>query len=191
MSGAGGVISHTLDVVASNIAGGVISHTRDVGLENIAGGVITHTLDNPTSNLIRGPQFKYRDIEVDRFTNNILSVITSINAFDLTAAATTGLYTVPASNTLLLSGIIIRVTSSSNVTVDAQVEIGVNPSTDNLFAVETLVQTRDFNDLWSFWADKSTNVVIPGGETIDLTVVTGAAASSLYADIFLIGLLLF
>lgn len=191
MSGAGGVVTHTLDVVASNIAGSVVTHTRDVGLENIAGGVVSHTLGNPATNLIRGPQFKYRDIEVDRFTNNILSVVTSVNAFDLITAATTGLYTVPASNTFLLSGVIIRVTSSSNVTADAEVEIGVNPATDDLFAAETITQTRDFNDLWSFWADKSTNVIISGGETIDLTVVTGAIADSILADIYLIGLLLF
>jgi hypothetical protein len=187
---AGSVYTHTRDALLAERAGSVFTHTRDVELLERSGSVFTHTRGAPyVEGLIRGPQFRRATIGDDRFVNRLTSVLVTTTAIDLTSSGTTTtLYTVPAGKIAFINGIIFRAVQESAVT-DASVSVGINPSADNLFDEQQLVNFRVVHDVWSLWSDKSTTLIAQAGEQIDVNIVT-PATGSLLADAYLIGFLL-
>jgi hypothetical protein len=134
---------------------------------------------------IRGPQVEPYDLELDRLANITSASLSIIAGVDLTAIATTALYTAPQKSYIL--GVLIRVTAANSVTVPADASIGVNPSTDNLFAEEQLISLDVVDDLYGFWANVGTGTILNASDQLDLVVTTGATASSLIATVYVIG----
>jgi hypothetical protein len=141
------------------------------------------TID-PTNGLIRGPQFRGNTIGGDRFNNRLTTVLSSI-AIDLSVTGQTTIYTVPAGKIALIQGVIFlaRGTAASDPTVS----VGINPSTDDIFASQQLVNFQTSNDVFSLWSDKSTTLVANASDQIDLDVTV---SSSLAAAVYVIGILL-
>lgn len=172
------------------MAGSVYTHVLDEGLIERSGSVYTHTRGTPVINLfLRGAQFRVNTFGDDRFVSRLTSVLSTTSTVNLTATGTTSLFTVPASNTALIHGVVLRATLGS-ATTDATVSLGINPSTINLFDLEPLVSFRNTNDVWSLWSDKTTTLIAQGNSQIDFDVTTAATGGSLNADIYLIGFLI-
>jgi hypothetical protein len=140
--------------------------------------------------VLRGAQFSTNTIALDRFATPLAAVLNVFEDLDLTTAATTTIYTVPAGSSVIVLGGLIRIKAADTVTTDAEVSIGINPSTTDVFAAETLVDVQSQNDFWSFWKDESAGVMASEGAVVDLDVSTSATATTLNSDIYLIGLLL-
>ena len=138
----------------------------------------------------RAQQFRYNTIDLDRFASPLGAVLDVYQDLDLTTATTTSIYTVPTGTSVIITGCLIRIKSADTVSVDADVSLGINPSTTNLFATETLVGVQAVHDFWSFWKQSSVGVLANAGEQVDLDVVTAATATTLTADVYIIGLLL-
>jgi hypothetical protein len=107
---------------------------------------------------------------------------------DLTAATTTAIYTIPTGFSEIVTGCIIRIKSADTVSGDADVSLGINPSTTNLFDTETLVGVQAVSDFWSFWKQSSVGILANGGAQVDLDVVVAATATTLTADVYIIGI---
>jgi hypothetical protein len=135
-------------------------------------------------NLIRGPQFRFNTIGDDRFVNRLSSVLSKI-VVNLSSTGQTTLYTVPSGNIALIQGVILR--SGGTATSDPTVSVGINPSTDNIFGVQQLVNFQAANDIFSLWSDKSTTLSANGSDQIDLDVIV---SSPVFAEIYVIGILL-
>lgn len=186
---AGGVVTHTLDVTLINNAGGVVSHTRDLALVNNAGGVVTYTRGQNTNLGYRGPQIRRKTLNIDRFAEPPTSALVIDSVIDLTATGETVIYTVPTGKTAIINGCVLLVNAAVSVTTDAAASVGVTPNTNDLFVEEVLVQIRSVGDVYSFWADKTTGVVVPAGATIQISVGTAATATTLSASAILVGIL--
>ena len=137
--------------------------------------------------LLRGPQFDSTTIEQDRFSDRLLSVISVTNNIDLTSTGLTALYTVPSGMRAFISGAIVQITNGLNLTVipTTSVETG-----SEIFASEPLTGLQNTGDIWSFWHDRSTTFSAAADETVNLNVTVAATATTLEAQVFLLGLLL-
>jgi len=189
---AGAVFTHTRDITATEHAGAVFTHTRDITATEHAGAVFTHTRGTPVTPIfgsgIRGPQFAQRTIGLDRFFQTPLSALSVFDTVDLTTTGTTAVYTVPATNSAIIVGCVILITSTNTVSGDAIVSVGISPATNNLFDAETLTEVRSVNDVWAFWSDKSTTLSISSGQTLIVDVITAATATTLDARVYVIGI---
>lgn len=141
-------------------------------------------------NVLRGSQFGTNTIALDRFSSPLMAILSVTTDLDLTTTGTTTVYTVPAGKSAIVLGCLLRIKAADTVTTDAEVSIGINPSTTDLFAAETLVAVQAVNDFWSFWKDESGGALAGSGSLIDLNVITAATATTLDSDIYLIGLLI-
>jgi len=165
-----------VNFVQTSVFGPTSSNEFQVGT---AGGVV-----------LRGPQFRRNTVALDRFSSSLTSVLNVFEDLDLMTTGTTTIYTVPAGKSASILGCLLRVKSSRAVTADSDVSVGINPSTINLFSVETLTEVRGVSDVWSFWKDKSVGLLAAGGQLIDLNVSVAATAAALTCDVFIIGLLI-
>lgn len=141
-------------------------------------------------NTLRGPQFRLNTIALDRFASPLGAVIDTFEDLDLTATGTTTIYTVPAGNSVIITGCLIRIKTADTVTTDADVSVGINPSTTDIFDTETLVGVQSVSDFWNFWQQSSAGLIANSGALIDLDVAVAATATTLTADVYIIGLLL-
>jgi hypothetical protein len=140
--------------------------------------------------ILRGAQFAERGIALDRFADPLAAILTVFEDLDLTATSTTTIYTVPTGKTAIILGCLLRIKSANTVTVDAAASLGINPSTTDLFAAETLVGVQSISDVWSFWKDTSGGLVANSADLVDLDVSVAATATTLTCDVFVIGLLI-
>jgi len=152
------------------------------------GGLVTFAADAAEVFLLRGPQIKEADLTEDRLSNITSYTISTITSIDLTATGTTTVYTAPADQTALIIGIIFQATATDTVTVVPQVSAGLNPSTDNVFAIESLVGFDAVDDLFVFWAKLNKAVVVADGGVLDLDVSVAATATNLIATARVIGI---
>jgi hypothetical protein len=139
---------------------------------------------------LRGPQFSEQSIALDRFALPLAAVLTIFENLDLTSATTTTIYTVPTGKIATVLGCVIRIKAADTVSADADVSLGINPSTVNIFPTETLTAVQANDDIWSFWKDKSIGLLATSGQQVDIDVVTAATATTLTSDVYLIGLLI-
>lgn len=140
-------------------------------------------------NLIRGPQLRFRTVGDDRFVNRLASILSTTSAIDMTSTATIPLYTVPTGKIAVINGLVFRSTLGS-ATTNAEVSVGINPSTTNIFDAQELVEFKNTDDIWSLWSDKSTTVIAQASEQVDLDVITAATGGTLDVDAYLIGFLI-
>ena len=141
-------------------------------------------------NVLRGAQFSTNTVALDRFATPLAAVLAVFEDLDLTAAAASTVYTVPTGKIALIFGCLVRIKSSDTVTGDASASLGINPSTTDLFAEESMVAVQDVSDVWSFWKDTSGGLVANSGDDVDLDVTVAATATTLTCDVFVIGLLI-
>jgi hypothetical protein len=137
---------------------------------------------------VRGPQIEPYDLELDRLTNITSAALATVAGIDLTSIATTALFT--ATQKTYVLGVILRVSTADTVTGVAEASVGVNPSADDVFANEQLVNLDQVGDLYSFWGNAGTGTILNTSDQLDLSVNTGATATSLVAVAYVIGVLL-
>jgi hypothetical protein len=142
-----------------------------------------------TNGLIRGPQFRSNTIADDRFVNRLSSVLSNI-AVDLSSTGQTTIYTVPSGNIALIQGVVFL--ARGTATSDPTVSVGINPSTDNIFDSQQLVNFQANNDVFSLWSDKSTTLVANGSDQIDVDVTIASLPQTpgMSAEVYVIGHLL-
>jgi hypothetical protein len=138
---------------------------------------------------LRGPQFDLQTIDLDRFSDRLLSVLAIYEGLDLTSTGSTTVYTIPAGGGALISGVLLRVSENFPVTGDAEAEININGTT-KIFPAENLVNFRGKDDIYSFWKDRSASNLAAAGATVDVNVLTAALGTTLDAQVFVIGVLL-
>jgi hypothetical protein len=132
---------------------------------------------------MRGPQIEPADLQLDRLSSIVSSALarTTVN---LATTNVTPLYT--ATQKTYILGVILRITNADSVTVSAQASLGVNPSTDNLFANQTLVNLDAEDELYVFWNNLNTGVILNTTDQLDISV-TSAVAAALTATAYVIG----
>jgi len=157
----------------------------------------TPILPNPSSTMqllrgtplndlgIRGPQIEPFDLQLDRLANITSAVLSITASIDLTTIATTALFT--ATQKTYVLGVLLRVTTADTVTAVAEASVGVNPSTNNVFANEPLINIDAVDDLYTFWNNTNTGTILNTSQQLDLSVNTGATATTLVATAYVIG----
>jgi hypothetical protein len=137
----------------------------------------------------RGAQLNSATLSEDRLAREAGYNVATITDIDLTSVATTTLYTVPSDKTLMLLGVILQVTAETTATVPPDASVGINPSTDNVFAAETLVGLNAVGKTYYFWSNLTTSTIAGPGDVIDLRVSVGATAGALDATARVVGIL--
>ena len=182
------VIHITRGPTQENHAGPVVEVTRGPTQENHPGPSVQVILGTSIliHNVIRGPQFRTANLTRSIFIQPLFSILSRTIGISLLSAATTNIFTATAGVTLI-HGIVLRITSSTGISADASISIGINPSTTNLFSAQDLINVRNLNDVYSFWSDKSTTLIATATDAIDLTVTNAATGTTLVAEAFVIG----
>jgi hypothetical protein len=107
-----------------------------------------------------------------------LSTTTGING---NSTGTTSLYTVPAGKTVLLTEVLLRVTTGSGITTDAQVGIGVAAGEDDIVSPETLVSFRTTSDAYKLGVIAAKFRIAVAGDVIKLGIDTAANGTLVFA----------
>jgi hypothetical protein len=139
-----------------------------------------------TAAQLRSPQLAYRTLAPDRLINTPVDVLGSITNFDLTQTGVFNLYTTPSYKLGFTLGIFCQATAADTVTVVPQISVGIASGETDIFAQESLINFDTVGDVWSNWLvfSKSRNSLAT--EVIKINV-TGATATTLLANIYLIG----
>lgn len=135
---------------------------------------------------IRGVQIEPRNLELDKLENPTSAALSTLSDVDLTSTGTIALY-VATQKTYVL-GVLIRITAANTATVDAEVSVGVNPNTSDVFSNETLIDLNAINDLYTFWDNKNTGIILNTSDQLDLSINTAAIANSLISTVYVIGI---
>jgi hypothetical protein len=140
--------------------------------------------------LFRSGQIRDQELDEDRLSKTTSHAINSVASVDLTSATTTTIFTAPSDKTALIIGVILEVTAANTVTVPPQVSVGLNPSTTNVFAVETLINLDAVNNSYVYWANLNKAVTVANGGILDLDVAVASTATSLVATARVVGIIL-
>ena len=138
--------------------------------------------------IIRGPQTEAGNLALDRLINITSNTLSTTTGIDLTATGTTALFT--ATQKTYILGVLLQITSADTVTVVAEASIGVNPSIDNIFANESLVVFDAVGDMYTFWNNLNTSIILSSSNVLEISVNTAATAVELVATAYVIGVLL-
>ena len=111
----------------------------------------------------------------------------AIDAFSATAQA---VYTAPAAKKVVITGLTLRCTAATAVTVGATVKVEINPAAGDVFTAEILADVLVVDDSWSFTAE-ARGLVIPAGSQVDVTVTNAATGTSQTLAADLIGYIVF
>jgi hypothetical protein len=154
------------------------------------GGLMTFDIDVSEILLLRGPQIAEGTLAEDRLVKTTAYALETTTDIDLTSTGVTTVYTAPSDKTALIFGVILQVTAADTVTGAPGVSVGLNPSTDNVFAVETLTALDAVGELYHYWANIHKAVAISNGGVLDLDVDAAATATTLTATARVIGIVL-
>ena len=115
-------------------------------------------------------------LEVKQLANGIV-----IDAKSATAQA---VYTAPASNDVVITGLTLRCSAADTISVGASAKVEINPAAGDIFAEEVLVDVLVVDDTWVF-AAKARGLVVPAGSQVDVTITNAATGTSqtLLADV--------
>jgi hypothetical protein len=117
------------------------------------------------------------------FTSPLLSTTTGIN---LKTAASTLLYTVPATKTLVDTYAVVHITAASAITTGAVAGYGSNGTQDNLFFPQELSNALAAGDTFTM-LPFGKGVVVPAAGAVDFGVDTVAVGTSQVATVYLFG----
>jgi hypothetical protein len=196
---ASSVYSHTRDVGLLDRASSVYSHTRDVGLLDRASSVYSHVRGTPEIPLLAMTVVDFIsgqlrllqtndevvDSEGTHLTKEELATVT----VDLKVMGNTILYTVPAGKDLLVTEVLVRITSSADITTPASVSVGVDPSTTNVIGNTELVGSILSGITYTLDIFALATVATPGLDIL-FRVNTPATGTSQIAEVSLVGLLI-
>lgn len=165
--------------------GSAFTSVQDPAIKPAIGSAFTHIQELAAGIGIRGPQIEPYDLTLDRLANITSASLAIIPDIDLTSVATTALFT--ATQKTYILGVLLRITTATTVTDVAEASIGVNPSTNNVFATESLVNLNTANALYTFWNNTNTGTILNTSDQLDLSINTGAIATALAAVAYVIG----
>jgi hypothetical protein len=185
----GSAFSHTRDAPKETTVGSAFFYTKDAIDEAVIGAPFAHTRDAPVLYGIRNNQVQPLGVNTDRLEDSTGAQV-GISNVSLISTGLTTIYTVPAGKKLLLLGIVLHAMSANTVTAAPQISVGVNPSTTNIFAAETLFSFDAIGDMYTLWPNANKFIVANSNDVIDLNVNTAATAAVLTATIRIIGILL-
>ena len=135
---------------------------------------------------IRSGQIGFRAVGSDRLVNTPIDVLASNTNFDLTQSRVFNFYFTPTNKLGFVLGIFVKATLATNVTVAPQISVGVTPGETDIFPIEPLTNFDALNDVWSNWLVTTKAINSAPGSVVKINV-TGATATALFADIYLIG----
>lgn len=118
--------------------------------------------------------------------DNILSTTTGINALN---TGTTALYTIPAGQSAVITGAVVRVTAASGVVGVPTLGIGIAPGEDDIFSPTILTGMTSTSKVFRF-ASIGTFAQGSAGNIIKVGIDSAGSASSLTISIDLIGYLI-
>jgi uncharacterized membrane protein (DUF441 family) len=173
-----GVDGFIQSIPTSSLSPGVDGFIQAIPSSSLSPGVDGIILALPWP-LYRSGQIQQTELAEDRLANVTSRVISTIPSIDLTATGITTLYTAPASKTALIFGVILQATAADTITVAPQVSAGLNPSTDNIFAVESLVGLTTVGGTFVYWANLNKAVTVSNGGVLDLNVSVASTATAL------------
>lgn len=185
MVNASGIVHALRGSALNDRASGIVHALRGSALDDRASGIFRDVRGAPVSAGVRGPQIEPFGLQLDRLANITSASLATVASIDLTAVATTALFT--ATQKTYVLGVLLRVTTADTVTAVAEASIGVNPSTNNLFANEQLVSLDAVDDLYIFWNNANAGTILNTAQQLDLSVNTGATATTLVATAYVIG----
>lgn len=138
--------------------------------------------------LIRGPQVESGNLTLDRLINITSNTLSTTTGIDLTSTGTTAIFT--ATQKTYILGVLLQITSADTVTAVAEASIGVNPSINNIFANEPLVVFDAVGDMYTFWNNLNTGIILSSSNVLEISVNTAATAVGLIVTAYVIGVLL-
>lgn len=112
--------------------------------------------------------------------------IARISGIDALVVGTTAMYTVPTGRTLVVTGVVPRVTVGTAVTVDGSVSLGTSGSFDQIVPTAVTNQMRAVNDEYALPVSAKA-VIVPAGGTVTFRRVTGGTGTTLTIDVDLLG----
>ena len=135
---------------------------------------------------VRSGQLGLRSMGSDRLVNLPIDVIASNTNFDLTQTRIFNLYFTPTNKLGFVLGIFVKATLATSVTVVPQISIGITPGETDIFPTEPLTNFDTVNDVWRNWLVTTKAINAAPGSIVKINV-TGATATALFADVYLIG----
>jgi hypothetical protein len=135
---------------------------------------------------IRNPQVAYRTLTEDRLVSPTISVLGSIENFDLTQTGVFGLYTTPANKLGFALGVMVVATLVDTVTTVPQLSIGIASGETDILALEPLTNFDTLGDTWTNWVVLSKARNTAPYEIVRMNL-TGATATRLLGSIYLLG----
>jgi hypothetical protein len=136
--------------------------------------------------LIRSNQVAFRTLAPDRLVNLPIDVLASLTNFDLTQTRVFDLYQTPLGKLGFVLGIFAQITVADTVTTVPEISVGIASGENDIFAQEPLTTFDTLGDVWSNWLVLSKARNSKQQEAVKINV-TGATATKLLANIYLIG----
>lgn len=138
--------------------------------------------------LIRSPQIAQNTLDAELLVNAPVQVLSSLSNVNMTTTQVSSLFLVPTGKIVIILGILFEATTANTVTVVPTMSLGIATGENDIFATESLVSFDTVGDTWSNWLVFSSSRAGIAGEEIKMNIA-GATATSLVADIHLIGFL--
>jgi len=136
--------------------------------------------------MLRSEQVAIRTLAPDRLVKLPINTLASQSSFDLTQTRIFNLYTTPVGKIGFILGIFVSAIVADTVTVMPQISAGIASGENDIFAQEALTDFDTTGDVWSNWLVLTKARNSRQQEIVKLNV-TGATASKLLANIYLIG----
>lgn len=127
------------------------------------------------------------DVPTDSGGNPKLNIrLATVTGIDLKTIATTVLYTVPVGLKAVILAVVLEITTGASITADAKAGVGIAAGEDDIFASETLVNTRATDNIWMFSAKGRARTAL-ASSVVKLGIDTGATGTTLIATAHVLG----
>jgi len=163
---------------------------RDASLTSRPSAPFRWLKDTPVPNLIVNKQIVEATINVDRLAFNTVRSLSLSRFVDFTTTGISTVYTVPTGSTAIVLGLIIELRSVSTPGTDPQISLGLNAQADDILAIETVVDLQSPLDAWTNWLILSKSQAAIAGQDVKLNIQVAASATTLFADVHVIGFLI-
>jgi len=173
-----GVINVGDDAVAQAINIGTGAAARTITLGNTTGATVINLIPGATG-----------AVQVN--TLPLPSILVSQTGVDLTATGSTGLYTVPAGKSAIITGAYIVPTTATTPGGDAVISLGTNSATfDNIVDGEVLTGLDAITELYHIVTGAGVIHLAAAAEVVTFIVDTADTGSALTSTIHLLGFLI-
>lgn len=118
-----------------------------------------------------------------------ISRLATIDSINGKTVASTPIFTVPTGKSLVVTGMVVRVTAATAITAPATAQVETTTNAHDVFASDVMTNTLAANDSWTFAAGAK-SVVVAGGATVSLNITAGATGTSQTLSVDLSGYLI-